>query len=132
MRRVDRIETPKLTTRQVRQSGIARAVILALTFGGLAGIVVSPAAASRLGAAVQHRRYCDPFGNWVLNTSCREETRVWRLYSEVCVPASWPATRHLPRCRRRTRGFRCTPTGDVYAFIYCGRDRARMGFHLAE
>jgi hypothetical protein len=104
-------------------------VVLVGTIGPGAGNV--PALSVRANTAVG-RTYCDHFGNWVKGISCREQNRVWRRYEKVCVPASLPVTSRLPRCQEQIYGFRCTPTGNAYAFIYCHRNRARMGFHIAE
>jgi hypothetical protein len=78
------------------------------------------------------RPWCDQFGvAYAVNTSCAVESHVAELYGERCIPKTYRGGR-LPPCGRVLIGFRCTPSGDVYAVVNCVDGRRRVGLHLAE
>ena len=76
--------------------------------------------------------WCDQFGvAYAVNTTCAVEERVGRLYSAQCIPKTYRLGK-LPPCARTLIGFRCKPSGDVYAVVNCVDGRRRVGLHLAE
>jgi hypothetical protein len=78
------------------------------------------------------RPWCDQFGvAYAVNTTCAIERRVAGLYGEQCILKTYRGG-PLPACRRTLIGFKCTPSGDVYAVINCVDGRRRVGLHLAE
>jgi len=82
--------------------------------------------------ATTGRPWCEQFGvAYAVNTTCAVEERVTGLYREQCIPNMYRGG-SLPLCRRTLIGFKCTPSGDVYAVVNCVDGRRRVGLHLAE
>ena len=86
----------------------------------------------RLCGPTTGRPWCEHFGvAYAVNTTCAVEERVTGLYREQCIPKTYRGG-PLPSCRRTLIGFKCTPSGDVYAVVNCVDGRRRVGLHLAE
>lgn len=78
------------------------------------------------------RPWCEQFDvAYAVNTTCAVEERVAGLYGEQCISKTYRSG-PLPSCQRTLIGFKCTPSGDVYAVINCVDGRRRVGLHLAE
>jgi len=76
--------------------------------------------------------WCEQFGvAYAVNTTCAVEERVSRLYREQCIPNTYRSG-PLPPCHRALIGFKCVPSGDVYAVVNCVDGPRRVGLHLAE
>jgi hypothetical protein len=107
----------------------ARRVLVALLGVG-AAVMLAPGPAR--GSTSGHV-WCDQFHvAYAINTSCAVEQHVSRLYVTRCIPRSYQLPGRLPPCRKSLSGFRCTPTGDIYAVVKCVVGRRRVGLHLAE
>lgn len=106
-----------------------RRVITALLAVAAAVMLVSGPARG----AASGRVWCDQFHvAYAVNTSCAVEQRVSRLYAIRCIPTRNQPLGRLPPCHESLGGFRCKPTGDVYAVVNCVAGRRRVGLHLAE